>query len=120
MVFRVGPISKTHVEGSVRYFEFRIHFYDFGDLTQRGLVSFLNYLSYFSPCNIYILKEFNGEERHEAVLDPAGFRGKTRFFSTNQPHSNAYMSTDTDYDERNKISRHVFDSCGLSCGTVVV
>jgi hypothetical protein len=30
------------------------------------------------------------------------------------------MSTDTDCDESNKISRHVFDSCDVSCDRVVV
>jgi hypothetical protein len=76
MEFRVSPFFKTHVEGSVRYLEFWIIFVTSGTLTQRGLVSFLGYISCFSRCNIYSQKEFDGEEQQEAALDPAGFRGK--------------------------------------------
>jgi hypothetical protein len=76
MEFRVIPFSQTHVEGLVRYFEFWIFFCDFGALIQRGLISFLDNLSCFPHRNIYSQKEFDGEEQHEAVLDPAGFRGK--------------------------------------------
>jgi hypothetical protein len=51
---------------------------------------------------------------------PRAFAGKVRFFSTNQLHPIACMSTDTDCDESNEISRHVFDSYDVSCDTVVV
>jgi len=74
--FRVIPFSQTHVEGLVRYFEFWIDFCDFRALTQRLLISFLDNLSSSPHCDIYSQKEFDGEEQHEAALDPAGFRGK--------------------------------------------
>ena len=51
---------------------------------------------------------------------PRAFAGKVRFFSTNKLHQIACMSTDTDCDESNEISRHVFDSYDVSCDTVVV
>ena len=120
MEFRAIPFSKTHVEGLVCCFEFWNFFGEF--VLSHGEVLYYSWTTYrvFRTAISTVRKNLTARSCVKQSWIPRTFAGKASLFSTNQPHANEHMSTDTDYYESNKISRHVFDSCCLSWGTVIV